>query len=229
MRIGDLTRRSGVPLPTIRYYLRAGLLPAGVATATNQAEYDERHLHRLGLLFVLLDIGGMSVAGARAVLSAMEDRDVPLRDLLAVVAGAGATSRLRGLGGAEHDVMRAEVSDVLTAHGITSAPGSRPLDRLIDAYAAARRLELTELATALDRYATAAARLVECDVAVSRAVSARIADPASVQEVELREATVVMAVLARVIQEALCDLVRQERLPEAVTSRPGPPPHPSGG
>ena len=42
--MGELSRRSGVPIPTIKFYLREGLLPPGVATAANQADYDEEHL-----------------------------------------------------------------------------------------------------------------------------------------------------------------------------------------
>ncbi len=48
MRISELSRRSGVSIPTIKYYLRDGLLPAGRATAANQADYDEDHLRRCG-------------------------------------------------------------------------------------------------------------------------------------------------------------------------------------
>lgn len=29
MRIGELSRRTGVPVPTIKYYVREGLLPPG--------------------------------------------------------------------------------------------------------------------------------------------------------------------------------------------------------
>jgi len=32
MRIGELSRRSGVPVPSIKYYVREGLLPAGERT-----------------------------------------------------------------------------------------------------------------------------------------------------------------------------------------------------
>ena len=47
MRIAELSRRSGVSVPTIKYYLREGLLAAGERTGPNQARYDEAHLRRL--------------------------------------------------------------------------------------------------------------------------------------------------------------------------------------
>jgi DNA-binding transcriptional MerR regulator len=219
MRIGDLAQRSSVPLPTVKYYLRAGLLPPGVATAANQADYGDRHLHRLHLLFVLLDVGGMSVAGARATLDAIEDSDVSLRHLLVLITDLKVTSRLRGLHQAEHDALREQLSGVLAGHGVSVVPGAPPLERLIAAYAAARRVELPGLEPALDRYADAAAGFVACDSAVLRAI-AHPPHPAGARPVEVREAVVIVAVLARVIQEALCDLARQEWLPEAVAERP---------
>jgi DNA-binding transcriptional MerR regulator len=223
MRIGDLARRGGVSLPTVRYYLRAGLLPAGRATAANQAEYGDRHLHRLNVLFVLLDVGGMSVAGARAVLEAIEDSTVSPYGLLALAGRAGATSRLRVLAPADHQAVRDDLSGTLAAHGMSAGPDARPLDRLTDAYAAARRLGFAELEDALDRYAGAASRLVDWDVVVTEAIAARLAGPATGDRAgEVREALVVTAVLARVVQEALCDLAREQRLPGAISPRPMP-------
>ena len=37
MRISELARRSGLPVATVKYYLREGLLPAGEPTAATQA------------------------------------------------------------------------------------------------------------------------------------------------------------------------------------------------
>ena len=38
MRIAELSRRSGDSIPSIKFYLREGLLPAGTATGRNQAD-----------------------------------------------------------------------------------------------------------------------------------------------------------------------------------------------
>ena len=37
MRISELSTASGVPVPTLKFYLREGLLPPGDAIAVNQA------------------------------------------------------------------------------------------------------------------------------------------------------------------------------------------------
>lgn len=71
-RIGELSRRSGVAVGTIKYYLREGLLQPGTLTAKTQALYDGSHLRRLRLVRVLADVGGLSIAQIRAVVEALD-------------------------------------------------------------------------------------------------------------------------------------------------------------
>ncbi|GAA3681083.1 DNA-binding transcriptional MerR regulator [Lentzea atacamensis] len=85
MRVGELSKRSGVPVPTIKYYLREGLLPAGVLTSPNQAHYDDEHLRRLRLVRALVDVGGLSIAAVRDVLAAIDNRDESLHEKLGAV------------------------------------------------------------------------------------------------------------------------------------------------
>lgn len=75
MRMAELSRTSGVPVATIKYYLRERLVPEGVRTAANQATYDEGHLRRVRLVRALTDIGGLSVAQVRDVVTALEGQD----------------------------------------------------------------------------------------------------------------------------------------------------------
>ncbi|MFD1833195.1 MerR family transcriptional regulator [Streptomyces desertarenae] len=88
MRISELSRHSGVPIPTIKYYLRDGLLPPGRATAANQADYDEGHLRRLRLIRALIGVRGLSVSATREVLAAVDERQDDLHLLLGTVLGA---------------------------------------------------------------------------------------------------------------------------------------------
>ncbi|MER7207413.1 MerR family transcriptional regulator [Streptosporangium sp. NPDC000239] len=74
MRIAELSRRSGVPIPTIKYYMREGLLPPGERTSPNQAQYEETHLRRLKLARALVEVGGLSIAAARDVLTLMDSQ-----------------------------------------------------------------------------------------------------------------------------------------------------------
>ncbi|MFI5689510.1 MerR family transcriptional regulator [Streptomyces sp. NPDC051636] len=73
MKISELSRRSGVSIATIKYYLREGLLPPGEHTARNQAEYPESTLRRLRLARTLIAVGGLSIAATGKVLRAMDE------------------------------------------------------------------------------------------------------------------------------------------------------------
>src|SRR3954462_15423268 len=72
MRISELSRTSGVPVPTIKYYLREHLLPPGRATAATQAEYGQAHIQRLRLIRALAEVGRMPLATVRWVLQVVE-------------------------------------------------------------------------------------------------------------------------------------------------------------
>ncbi|MBM7170424.1 MerR family transcriptional regulator [Streptomyces sp. G44] len=73
MRLAELSRRSGVPTATIKYYLREGLLPPGRRMTATQAEYDDSHVRRLRLVRALIQVGRVPIASAREVLTALED------------------------------------------------------------------------------------------------------------------------------------------------------------
>lgn len=72
MRISELAAESGVPVATIKFYLRSGLLPEGRQTAPRQAEYGADHLSRLRLIRALLGPGGLSIAAAGEVLKQLD-------------------------------------------------------------------------------------------------------------------------------------------------------------
>src|SRR6266702_5207862 len=82
MRIAELSRASAVPVPTIKYYVREGLLPPGELTSPNQAQYDEAHLRRLKLIRALVDVGGLSIAATRDVLASIDTPGKSLHDTL---------------------------------------------------------------------------------------------------------------------------------------------------
>lgn len=99
MRISELSRSSGVPVATIKYYLREGLLPKGEATAATQARYDETHLRRLRLIRALVEVGEVPLAAIHKVLKAVDDPDLELHDMLGVahyaISGADPAARDR--------------------------------------------------------------------------------------------------------------------------------------
>ncbi|WP_432977402.1 MerR family transcriptional regulator [Dactylosporangium sp. CA-233914] len=103
MRIAELSRQAGVPVPTIKYYLREGLLPAGELTSPNQARYDDRHVERLRLVRVLLDIGRLPIATIRHLLAALDDPDPDVHRVL----GQALPSSVSGKDSVDPDSVRA--------------------------------------------------------------------------------------------------------------------------
>ena len=140
MRISELSRASGVPVPTLKYYLREGLLQPGTATAPNQARYDERHLRRLRLIRALTDVGGLSLGAVHAVLDAIADETLPLHDLLGVAHHALGPQAARGSVPPDVAHARREVDafvDGLRWHVSPDAPARHAL---ADALVGLRRL-----------------------------------------------------------------------------------------
>jgi DNA-binding transcriptional MerR regulator len=101
MRISELSSQTGVPLATIKFYLREKLLHEGVRTSATQAQYDESHVARLRLIRALLGPAGLSVAAAQRVIRAIEEPPESLHELLGVaataVAGPNVDDALRAL------------------------------------------------------------------------------------------------------------------------------------
>jgi DNA-binding transcriptional MerR regulator len=88
MRISELSSQTGVPVASIKFYLRGKLLHDGVRTSATQAQYDESHVVRLRLIRALLGPGGLSVAAAHRVIQAIEDPPASVHELLGVAAAA---------------------------------------------------------------------------------------------------------------------------------------------
>ena len=73
MKVSELAQRSGVPISSIKFYIRQKLLPRGErTTASNQAVYGENHLERLLLIAALKDVAGLPNDTLRAVFDAMQ-------------------------------------------------------------------------------------------------------------------------------------------------------------
>ncbi|MGY1580935.1 MerR family transcriptional regulator [Streptomyces sp. MN13] len=164
MRIGELSSRTGVPVPTIKYYVREGLLPPGELTSRNQASYGEAHERRLQLIRALLDVGGMRVAEIAEVLAAVDDPRRPLHKVL------GAAADRLGDASAERDdaesaAARAAVAELVARRGWLTHESNRAAADLAKALAAMARLGHGAFVECLDDYAEAAERVARTDLA----------------------------------------------------------------
>ncbi len=72
MRLAEVSRRSGLPTATIKYYVRTGLVPPGLTEGSTWARYGEEHLHRLRLVRALTEVAGLSLDDVRRVVDAVD-------------------------------------------------------------------------------------------------------------------------------------------------------------
>ena len=73
--IGELSRRTGVKVPTIRYYEDAGLLPAPARTEGKQRRYRAAEVVRLDFIRHARDLGfGLDAIRELLALSAQPER-----------------------------------------------------------------------------------------------------------------------------------------------------------
>ncbi|RKT55183.1 MerR family transcriptional regulator [Saccharothrix australiensis] len=154
MRIAELSRRSGVSVPTIKFYLREGLLSPGTRTGRNQAGYDETHERRLRLVRALVEVGGLSIAAVREVLRAV---DAPVA---AVPALLGRVRRQPSAppGGADDPLSGwadVEVARLITRRGWAVGPDHPAARALADVLATAERLGHEGFPAVVDKYAVA--------------------------------------------------------------------------
>jgi DNA-binding transcriptional MerR regulator len=197
MRISELSKASGVSIPTIKFYLREGLLPQGRLVAANQAEYDKDHLRRLRLIRALAEVGDLPLATVREVLRAVDDPDLPIHEALGTAHGA-----LGPDPGREDDPAvteaRAEVDRFLEELGWDVGPDSPGRHELAVALATLKRLGWPDAEAGLfGRYALAADRLASHEVR-------RTTSPGAT-----RGETIERAVIGTVVFEAVLSALRR--------------------
>jgi MerR family mercuric resistance operon transcriptional regulator len=80
--IGDVSRRVGVNIETIRYYERVGLMPPPKRTSGGQRSYDESDLRTLGFIRKARELG-FHIQDTRALL-ALRGADDACTDVKAI-------------------------------------------------------------------------------------------------------------------------------------------------
>lgn len=110
-----------MPVPTIKFYLREGLLPPGERSSPNQSQYDLEHVRRLALIRGLIELGGCSLATVGEVVRATDDPAVAPAEISAILSRT-------------------------VTHKITDRPvdGAQPRFQLVDAMMRERGWRLTD-------------------------------------------------------------------------------------
>lgn len=138
MKISELSTKSGVPIPTLKFYLREGLLAQGRLSSPNQAEYEDSHLRRLALVRALRDIAGLSIAKIRAIVQALEEGEHVYEVMGAVVDSLGGDP-LEHPTPAQERAAR-EVDGFLEKVGLPTRPESLARHQLIGAWASVQEM-----------------------------------------------------------------------------------------
>ncbi|MEU8435630.1 MerR family transcriptional regulator [Streptomyces sp. NPDC029216] len=226
MKISELSRRTGVPVASIKYFRRQGLLPAGRATAATLAEYGEEHAERLRLIKALTTLGGLSIAATRDVLGAVDEAHTTEGALGAI--SYALPVPVASQGGADEDedaaaeeAAGAEVAELLTALD-WRAPGTSPHVRgLTTALKELRRLDAQYAPGELAAYARLAESVARLDLERAECLD----DPLALAE----RAVIVFAICAPVFELlrrlAQEDQVRRRMTDEEAGASPACGPH----
>jgi DNA-binding transcriptional MerR regulator len=164
MRIAELSRRSGISVPTIKYYVREGLLRPGELTSPNQAQYDEGHVRRLRLIRALVEAGDLSIAETRDVLASIDSPGKTLHETLGKAQHAVTPSLDREVDEESWAAASHQVEELVRRRGWQVKSESPAWQLLTQVLATLHALEQDDLAGLLDDYADVAERLAEAEV-----------------------------------------------------------------
>ena len=170
MRISTLSEESGVSVASIKYYLREGLLFSGEASNATRTEYGTEHVARLRLIRALIDVGGLSIGAARAVLAAIDDDAMPIVHAFGLAQHAVTASLVSSAAPSTAAVDRIAALKAERGWQVHEQnPGELIAARVVDAYEALGRPDLIDV---LPAYAEAAEIVARADLDTVLAVGA---------------------------------------------------------
>lgn len=160
MRISQLSQAADLPVGTVKFYLRTGLLHPGRATSATQAIYDDSHVARLRLVRALLEVGKLSHAEIQRILAALEaPQTTPLETLETMSLAAASPSEI--------DIPRVDLAaatQVVQELGWSVREDSPHLDALARALCALDSIGAAPSPERLRVYAEAASHVARNDV-----------------------------------------------------------------
>lgn len=212
MWMSDLAAASGLPVATVKFYLREGLLPPGEATGATRARYDDGHVRRLRLVRALTEVAGLRLDAVRAVLAAVDDDSRTFHEAMGSV-----HHRLTAEGAEPSAASIAQVDALVERRGwqlYDPNPHRMALARALDALAGLDHAASEDL---LDDYADAAEAVARRDVAsVGREDRVAGAEAAVVGTLLLEP---VLLLLRRMAQEDASARMGDRGVSSAPTSR----------
>ncbi|ANN20588.1 MerR family transcriptional regulator [Amycolatopsis orientalis] len=207
--MAELSERAGVPVATIKYYLREGLVPPGERTSPNQAKYDDGHVQRIKLIRALMDVGGLSLATVGEVLSAVDAGNASPHRILGI-AQEGITATRQTVDDESREWALATIRDLAGRRGWPCKDDDDPIiQALVGVLCAIRDVGHGWYLDKLDDYAEIADRTADLDIE-------------GIAGVESLERIIEIAVVETVLGDRLLSVLRrlaQQRASKAHFSR----------
>lgn len=170
MGIQELSELTGIPVASIKFYVREGLLHPGERLSATRSAYDTSHVRRLELIKALIKVGGLPVAQARAVIEAIDDRELPLIQLMGTAQQAISPTRRSDQPAARRDDAEAMMAALVTDRGWLVSPENPGLVNAIAVLSEAADVmahgDLAEWAQLVRQYAPVAEQIAEVDLAL---------------------------------------------------------------
>lgn len=159
MKISELSERSGVPVATVKFYIREGMLPRGEAVSATRAEYGDDHLSRLRLIAALADVRGLPLTRVRDILALI---DAPTGDPIETLGRAvGALPPYVDSDRDDYPRARAAIAEL----GLTYDPDYTAVPQLDEALGALEAAGLDASPVVLHRYADAMKQVAAAEIA----------------------------------------------------------------
>jgi len=185
VRMSVFAQRAGVPIPTIKHYLRERLLPEPVRTGRNMAYYDSALIGRVRAIKQLQRTMMLPLAVIRHVIDRLDDGAVPgdlaLEATVArIVSEATPKDAITRLGALELGVIEEDLDALIRVGLVPDAETFRDDDAaLIRLVAQLRRAGLDPArvpVAVLERYVEALRHVVELELEVLRGAVGDAAD-----------------------------------------------------
>jgi len=105
--IGELSKRTGVKVPTIRYYEQMGLIREADRSEGNQRRYEKTDLERLAFIRHARDLG-LNIDAIRELIALSQHREMPCEgaDRIAAEHLADVREKIARLKKLEHELER---------------------------------------------------------------------------------------------------------------------------
>ncbi|MEU9703315.1 MerR family transcriptional regulator [Streptomyces sp. NPDC047981] len=157
-QLAALSRRTKVPVHTLRSYQDLDLLPT-------LPEYDESHVRRVALVKALLNVGGLSHAEVRRLVRHVEEERPPANELLRLTQHAlptpGAASPDQ-----EWDWAQARVSGLIRGWGWQVGPDNPAWQTLCQVAIACKSLDHQDIPRLFPAYAENLERIARLEMQI---------------------------------------------------------------